>query len=138
MSKSESILEPLPSLNVITNVEKLDAGLRGLDHCELLLQMLWSACVAKLVTRQDEAPIMALHASSTTYSYSTLGDAAFSSHPAERAMSSPRHLLFDNREPWDSYFFHDSLTNSLLVRLHKSGEGHGARTCFRSLFQWFS
>ena len=38
MSKSESMLEPLPSLNVITNVEKLDAGLRSLDHCELLPQ----------------------------------------------------------------------------------------------------
>ena len=38
MLKPESILEPLPSLNVVTNVEKLDAGLRGLDHCELLLQ----------------------------------------------------------------------------------------------------
>lgn len=35
MSKSENLLEPLPSLNVVTNVEKLDAGLRGLDHCEL-------------------------------------------------------------------------------------------------------
>ena len=42
MLKPESILEPLPSLNVVTNVEKLDAGLRGLDHCELLLQMLCS------------------------------------------------------------------------------------------------
>ena len=35
MSKPESLLEPLPSLNLITNVEKLDAGLRSLDHCEL-------------------------------------------------------------------------------------------------------
>ena len=35
MSKPESFLEPLPTLNVITNVEKLDAGLRSLDHCEL-------------------------------------------------------------------------------------------------------
>ena len=40
MSKSESLLEPLATLNVATNVEKLDAGLRGLDHCELLSQML--------------------------------------------------------------------------------------------------
>lgn len=88
MSKPESILESLPSLNLITNVEKLDAGLRGLDHCELLLQIALVTCVAKPVTRQDEASIMALYASSTTHSYSTLGDAAFSSHPAERAMSS--------------------------------------------------
>ena len=34
MSKPESFLEPLPSLNVVPNVEKLDAGLRSLDHCE--------------------------------------------------------------------------------------------------------
>lgn len=88
MSKPESILGSLPSLNLITNVEKLDAGLRGLDHCELLLQIALVTCGAKLATRQDEASIMALHASSTTYSYSTLGDATFSSHPAERAMSS--------------------------------------------------
>ena len=40
MSKPESLLRPLPSLNVVTSVEKLDAGLRGLDHCELLSQML--------------------------------------------------------------------------------------------------
>lgn len=40
MSKPESFLQPLPNLNVVTNVEKLDAGLRGLDHCEHLLQML--------------------------------------------------------------------------------------------------
>ncbi len=36
MSKPEGLLEPLPSLNVITSVEKLDAGLRSLDHCEFL------------------------------------------------------------------------------------------------------
>ena len=35
MAKPESLLEPLPHLNLITNVEKLDAGLRSLDHCEL-------------------------------------------------------------------------------------------------------
>ena len=35
MSQPEGVLKPLPSLNVITNVEKLDAGLRSLDHCEL-------------------------------------------------------------------------------------------------------
>ena len=40
MLKPESLLEPLPTLNVVANVEKLDAGLRGLDHCELLLQKL--------------------------------------------------------------------------------------------------
>lgn len=37
MAKTESLREPLPSLNVIANVEKLDAGLRSLDHCELSL-----------------------------------------------------------------------------------------------------
>ncbi len=40
MSNPESLLEPLPTLNVVANAEKLDAGLRGLDHCELLLQKL--------------------------------------------------------------------------------------------------
>lgn len=42
MSKPDSLLEPLPTLNLVTNVnvEKLDAGLRGLDHCELLSQIL--------------------------------------------------------------------------------------------------
>ena len=40
MSKPQSVLEPLPSLNVTPNVEKLDAGLRGLDHCKLVLQKL--------------------------------------------------------------------------------------------------
>ena len=40
MSKPESLLQPLPSLNVATSAEKLDAGLRSLDHCELLPQML--------------------------------------------------------------------------------------------------
>ena len=38
MSKPQSVLEPLPSLNVTPSVEKLDAGLRGLDHCKFLLQ----------------------------------------------------------------------------------------------------
>ena len=42
MSKPDSLLEPLPTLNLVTNVEKLDAGLRGLDHCELLSQILLS------------------------------------------------------------------------------------------------
>ena len=36
MSKPENFLEPLPSLTVVPNVEKLDAGLRSLDHCESL------------------------------------------------------------------------------------------------------
>ena len=40
MSKPQSVLEPLPGLNVTPNVEKLDAGLRSLDHCNLLLQKL--------------------------------------------------------------------------------------------------
>ena len=41
MSKSESVVKQLPSLSVVTNVEKLDAGLRSLDHCEYLLEMLY-------------------------------------------------------------------------------------------------
>ena len=41
MSNPGSLLEPLPTLNVVTNVEKLDAGLRNLNHCELLLQKFW-------------------------------------------------------------------------------------------------
>ena len=40
MSKPESLVGPLLNLNVVTNVDKLDAGLRGLDHCEVLRQML--------------------------------------------------------------------------------------------------
>ena len=38
MSKPQSVQEPLPSLNVTPNVEKLDAGLRSLDHCKLALK----------------------------------------------------------------------------------------------------
>ena len=38
MSKPQSVLEPLPSLNVTPNVEKLDAGLRSLDHCKLVFK----------------------------------------------------------------------------------------------------
>jgi len=38
VSKSESLLAPLPTLTLATQcVEKLDAGLRSLDHCEQLL-----------------------------------------------------------------------------------------------------
>ena len=44
--------------------------------------------VADLRMRQDEAPTMALQSSSTTHSFDTLGDAAFSSHPEERSISS--------------------------------------------------
>ena len=34
-SKPKALLEPLPSLNPAPNGEKLDAGLRSLDHCKL-------------------------------------------------------------------------------------------------------
>lgn len=47
-----------------------------------------SVSIADLSTRQDKAPVMALHASSMAYSYSTLGDAAFSSHAEGRSISS--------------------------------------------------
>lgn len=88
MSKPESLLQPLPSLNVTTSVEKLDAGLRSLDHCELLSRFCFS-CNADLWVRQDKAPTVALQAPSTTHPFSTLGDAAFSSHPKKHSISSP-------------------------------------------------
>jgi len=28
------LLEPLPTFNLVESVDKLDAGLRSLDHCE--------------------------------------------------------------------------------------------------------
>lgn len=133
MSKPESLLVPLPSLNLVTNVEKLDAGLRDLDHCELSLTLSLVTYIADLSNRPDEAPIMALHTPSTTHSFSTLGDTAFSSHPEEHSISSSRHVLLNNGKPRNSYFLHGSLTNSFLVRLHKSRKGHGTRACFRSL-----
>lgn len=34
MPKPEGLLEPLPTLNLVRGLEKLDAGLRSLDHCE--------------------------------------------------------------------------------------------------------
>ena len=81
---------------------------------------------------------MALHAPSTTYPPGTLGDAAFSSHPEEHSISSAGHVFLNNGKPWNSYLFHGSLTDTLLVRLHKSGQRHGTRACFRSFLQWFS
>ena len=35
MVKPSRLMEPLPTLNLVPSVEKLDAGLRSLDHCEL-------------------------------------------------------------------------------------------------------
>lgn len=57
MSKSESLLEPLATLNVATNVEKLDAGLRGLDHCELLSQMLQSVALLTCESDRTKLPL---------------------------------------------------------------------------------
>ena len=34
--KHKALLEPLPTLSSASNGEKLDAGLRSLDHCKLL------------------------------------------------------------------------------------------------------
>ena len=34
MAKPEGLLGPLPTLNLIPSVDKLDAGLRSFDHCE--------------------------------------------------------------------------------------------------------
>ena len=34
LAKPNGFLEPLPTLNLVGSVEKLDAGLRSLDHCE--------------------------------------------------------------------------------------------------------
>ena len=34
--RQEGLLEPLPTLRVVKSVEKLDAGLRSLDHCKQL------------------------------------------------------------------------------------------------------
>ena len=31
---SEGLLQPLPTFNLVGSVERLDAGLRSLDHCK--------------------------------------------------------------------------------------------------------
>lgn len=33
IAKPTGLLEPLPTLKLVPSVEKLDAGLRSLDHC---------------------------------------------------------------------------------------------------------
>jgi hypothetical protein len=35
-ARQEGLLEPLPTLKLVKSVEKLDAGLRSLDHCKQL------------------------------------------------------------------------------------------------------
>lgn len=37
VSKPESLLSPLRSLTLVPSVDKLDAGLRSLDHCEQIV-----------------------------------------------------------------------------------------------------
>lgn len=44
ISKSDGLLEPLPTLRLVPTVEKLDAGLRSLDHCESSCLLSLSSC----------------------------------------------------------------------------------------------
>ena len=40
LAKPNGLLEPLPTFNLIPSVDKLDAGLRSLDHCKRVPMML--------------------------------------------------------------------------------------------------
>ena len=87
LAKPNGLLEPLPSFNLVESVEKLDAGLRSLDHCEETLAAALRMSTAKLMSRQDETAIMALHASPTTHPPSPLGNTASSSYTKSRSIS---------------------------------------------------
>ena len=53
----EPLLEPLPTLNVVKSVEKLDAGLRSLDHCEPLLSDCYNDTVLTVILDRNKLPL---------------------------------------------------------------------------------
>ena len=53
LAKSNGFLEPLPSFNLVESVEKLDAGLRSLDHCKNATLSSSMMITAEMVSRSD-------------------------------------------------------------------------------------
>lgn len=73
-------------------IEKLDAGLRSLDHCEL-------SCPLNDMTltceRQDQAAKMEIRPSTETHSPGSLGDAVSGCDAKAHALAGSRFLLLD-------------------------------------------
>lgn len=122
MAKPESLLEPLPTLNMVKCVEKLDAGLRSLDHCEQLLCYPVQTHLTNDRYRQNQATSMALCAPTAAHPSGPLGNTTFSDNAESHAVSGPRYLFFNYGQPRHTYLFHDILADSVLVWIYKSGQ----------------
>ena len=89
MAKPDGLLEPLPTLNVVKCVEKLDAGLRSLDHCEQLLRYPVQKHFTNNRYRQNQATSMAIRAPTAAHPSSPLGNTTFGGNAESHAVSGP-------------------------------------------------
>lgn len=105
--------EPAP----VSALDKLDAGLRSLDHCKLFHHSHTSGFDLK--SRQEQVAVMALLSSTEVDPLGALGDAVFSYDAKENALSSPRLLLLNHRQSWHTHLLHGFSADTVLVWIYK-------------------
>ena len=89
MGRVECLLDPLPTITLGRSVDKLDAGLRSLDHCaQHCFRTLLRECPDS-AQRQDEVTTMALHSSSATHPSGALGNTVPGSNAKGGPLSCP-------------------------------------------------
>ena len=119
------LLEPLPSFKLVPGVDgkeqKLDAGLRNLDHCEsesVPSVGKIGAQFADPFDRQNKAATMALRRPPMVYSLGTLGNCLSRKVAECGSIAGSGYLLLTHGQLGDTHLLYGLLADAVLVRVH--------------------